>query len=153
MNKLLKSAFICAIGLIASPVVFGATTTQVVTSPAPSMTTTASPTTTVAPATTVTVTKTGPMGYHVCYRPMSRQVQASRTIERCGGYAGCQTFRVTRTFNVSVYSNCHWQTTPCSSNGFARFGFYPTKDEAHYAIDRCQHTIMGQLPAEWRVTY
>ncbi len=167
MNKLLKGVLVCAVGLLASPVVFGATTattspattapmtTEPMTEPAsgPSMSTTEGPTTTVAPAgTTVTVVKTGPMGYNVCYRPMSRRVQASRIIQRCG-YHGCQAFRVTRTFDVTVYSNCHVQVGPCSPNGFARFGFYPTKQEARYAVDRCQHTIGGQVPTDWRVMY
>ncbi len=108
--------------------------------------------TTVTPSTAVTVTKTGPVGYHVCYRPASRRVDASRIVQRCG-YNGCHTFRITRTFDVTVYENCHWQMTPCAASGFARFGFYPTKQEARGAVDRCMHTIGGQVPADWQPTY
>lgn len=153
MSKISKIILGCTVaGLLASPVAFAATTAAEPTTtitPIPAKTTS---TTTVTPSTTVTVTKTGPVGYHVCYRPMSRQVQASRIIQRCG-YNGCRAFRVTRTFDVTVYENCHLQMAPCSTNGFARFGFYPTKQEARGAVDRCMHTMGGQVPTDWQAIY
>src|ERR1700723_1851739 len=42
-------------------------------------------------ATSVTVERVGPAGYHVCYVPLRRHVQASGFVRRCGPYR-CEDF-------------------------------------------------------------
>jgi len=103
--------------------------------------------------TTITVEKVGPSssGYKVCYRPEQRKVEGSRIVQRCGGGMGCQNFKVTREFYVTVYSDCHLEKYSCPSN-YKTFGRYPNKSEARDAVDRCSHTISGNVPQEWRVT-
>lgn len=116
-------------------------------------TTTVTPvgTTTVTPVskTTVTVVKVKPVpGFKVCYHSMQRHVEGSRIVQRCGPY-GCRDFRITRDFYVTVYRDCHIAK---SCDGFRTYGWYPNKMEARDARDRCQHTVNGSVPNEWRIT-
>lgn len=103
--------------------------------------------------TTVTVTpvSSSPSGFNVCYLPTPRHVEGSRIVQRCGPY-GCQNFRVTRSFDVTVYQDCHLEKYSCP-RGYKKFGWYPSKHDARNAISRCQNTISGNVPNEWRVNY
>ena len=137
-----------------------ATPVDTTTSPSSSSTTTVTPvggtksapaTTTVTPmgrsTTTVTVVKTVP-GFKVCYHPVQRHVEGSRIVQRCGPY-GCRDFRITRDFYVTTYADCHIAKS-CES--FRTYGWYPNRMEARDARDRCQHTVNGSMPHEWRIT-
>ncbi len=122
--------------------------------PATTTTTTVTPvgSTTVTPMsksnTTVTVVKTVPSGYKVCYHSVQRHVEGSRIVQRCGPY-GCRDFRITRDFYVTMYGDCHISK---SCEGFKTYGWYPNKMEARDARDRCQHTVNGSVPNEWRIS-
>lgn len=100
---------------------------------------------------TVTVERLGPQGYNVCYFPVHRHVQGSRVVRRCGNY-GCQDFRVTRDFYVRVNTDCHMQVNRCSQ-GSMRYGTYPSKYEARNAVNRCEHTLSGDIPHGWNIMY
>lgn len=106
-----------------------------------------------AGTTTITVEKITPppSGYKICYVPSQRHVQGSRVVQRCGPY-GCNNFRVTRDFYVTVYEDCHLEKYSCS-RGYKSYGWYPSKHEARNALDRCQHTINGNVPTEWHIQY
>lgn len=107
-----------------------------------------------APETTVTISKTGPSGVRICYKPVHRTVTASRVIDRCGPYGGpCRQIRVSREFDVITNKDCHIvKGAPCPSN-YKTFGRYNNRMEAKDALDRCLHTIKGDVPQEWRVTF
>jgi hypothetical protein len=127
----------CAAALLISPVTF------------------AQPSTSDNGTATITVEKVGtvspPQGFNVCYMPTQRHIEGSRIVQRCGPY-GCQNFRVTREFFVTVYQDCHLEKYACP-RGYRNFGWYPNKYEARSAMDRCQHTINGNVPSDWRITY
>jgi hypothetical protein len=141
-----------------------ATPVDTTTAPASGSTTTVTPvggtttvtpvggTTTVTPVsktTTVTVVKVKPVpGFKVCYHSMQRHVEGTRIVQRCGPY-GCRDFRITRDFYVTVYKDCHVSK---SCDGFKTYGWYPNKMEARDARDRCQHTVNGNVPNEWRIS-
>lgn len=97
------------------------------------------------------VQSSGQSGYKVCYMPTPRHVQGSRLVQRCGPY-GCQNFRITRDFDVKVYEDCHIEKYSCS-RGYVNFGWYPNKSQARDAVSRCQRTISGNVPEEWKINY
>lgn len=147
MKKLTKWA---AAGL-ASALLFGSLAFA---QPEPTTMTTTMPTTT----TVVVKPTTPPPGWKVCYKPQLRQVTGSRIIQRCNGYYGCQNFRVTRTFDVTAYTDCHLEKYSCSK-GYHTFGWYPDKDQARDAVTRCSGTFKTNAPmmmpngGQWRVNY
>ncbi len=107
------------------------------------------------PGRTVTVERVGHVGYggyNVCYFPVHRHVQASRIVRRCGPHGFCRDVRVTRDFYVRVNTDCHIQVGHCTRGG-ARYGSYPNKFEARNALNRCAHTVNGQIPPGWHITF
>lgn len=109
------------------------------------------------PETTVTITKTPPppppSGVKICYKPVHSTVTATRVINRCGPYGGCRKIRVSRDFDVITYKNCQIiKGAPCAP-GYKTYGWYPNRMEARDALDRCVHTIKGDVPQEWEVNF
>jgi hypothetical protein len=155
MKKLLKWATASATAsLLVSSFAFAQTTTTVVTPASPPPSATVTKTTTITPVgkeTTVTVVKTPPPGFKVCYHPVQRNIQGTRIVERCGPY-GCRQFRITRDFFVTVYKECHIAKS-CTPGDYRTYGKYPNKMQAADALDRCQHTVSGDVPGGWRITY
>ena len=106
-----------------------------------------------APTSTVTVQPVSPPpppGFKVCYMPQPKHIERSRIVQRCGPYGGCQNFRVTRSFDVTAYTDCHLEKYACS-RGYKNFGWYPSKSEAKDAMRRCQNTISGNVPGNWNM--
>jgi hypothetical protein len=104
------------------------------------------------PVTTITISKPS-SGAKVCYRPSHRTVTASRTIRRCGPGGMCRDIRVSREFDVRVNEDCHTIQGSSCPGGYKSFGWYPSQSEAREAVKRCRHTINGNVPSEWNVTY
>lgn len=102
--------------------------------------------------TTVTVqpVSSQPSGFKVCYLPQPRHVEGSRIVQRCGPYGGCQNFRVTRSFEMTAYTDCHIEKYSCS-RGYKSFGWYPSKYDARDAVSRCQNTFSGNVPGDWKM--
>lgn len=106
---------------------------------------------------TITVENMGPgkqySGQYVCYRPLRRQVTATRVLHRCVPYHGCHNVRITRDFVIRSYEDCHIQAHPCRGD-YMRFGWYPNRFQARDATGRCQDYYFSQLPAApWRYNY
>lgn len=145
MKKLLKWAAVGATALLLSPLALAQTPPG----------TTVTGTVVKTPKTeTVTIVKTTPPppGYKVCYMPVPRTVEGSRTVTRCGPYGRCQEFRVTREFDVIAYKDCHIEKYSCS-RGYKKFGWYPNLSETKQAVIRCHKTVSSTVPGEWRISY
>ncbi len=155
MKKIIKWAVVSSAAMLLSPLAFAqtaqttttpGTTTTVVTTPAPAKVTP------VPGTTTVVIQKTVKPGFTVCYLPTPRHIEGSRIVQRCGPYGVCREFRVTREFDVTAYADCHLEKYACT-RGYRSFGWYPNKQDALSAVSRCHHTISGNVPGEWRITY
>jgi hypothetical protein len=106
------------------------------------------------PETTITITKTvTSSGAKICYTPSHRTVTATRTMRRCGPAGMCRDIRITRQFEVMVNEDCHMVKSSSCPKGYKSFGWYPNQMEARQAVQRCRHTINGNVPTEWNVAY